>query len=66
MEHNKKYDLVFDIITNDKGIRKTIHSIAEVERDANGNPLKVTGVINDITIEKKAEDELNALNQNCL
>ena len=63
LEHNKKYDLVFDIITYDKGIRKTIHSIAELERDAQGNPLKITGVINDITIQKKAEDNLKALNQ---
>ncbi len=62
LEQNKKYDLVFDIITHDKGIRKTIHSIAEVERDTKGNPLKITGVINDITIQKKAENELYALN----
>ena len=63
LERNKTYDLVFDIITSDKGIRKTIHSIAEVERDAQGKPLKVTGVISDISKQKKSEDKLNALNQ---
>ncbi|MDY0104046.1 MAG: PAS domain S-box protein [Lentimicrobium sp.] len=63
VEHNKKYELVFDIITNDKGIRKTIHSIADIERDAQGNPLKITGVIIDITVQKNAEDNLKALNQ---
>ena len=49
LEEDKKYDLAFDILTHDKRIRKTIHSIAELERDARGNPLKVTGVISDIT-----------------
>ncbi|MCF8381370.1 MAG: PAS domain S-box protein [Bacteroidales bacterium] len=63
LENNRKYDLIFDIITYDKGIRKTIHSIADLEKDAQGNPLKITGVIIDITIQKKAEDELKALNQ---
>jgi len=66
LEHNKKYDLVFDILTYDKGIRKTIHSMAEVERDVNGNPSIVTGVIIDISIQKRAEDHLNALNQQLL
>jgi len=66
LEHDKKYDLVFDILTHDKGIRKTIHSIAEAERDTQGNPLKVTGVINDITRQKKADDKLKALNQQLL
>ncbi len=58
VEHNKPYDLVFDIITHDKGVRKTIHSIAEVERDDQGNPLKVTGVISDITEKRKLETYL--------
>lgn len=58
IEHDKKYDLEFDIITYDKGLRKTIHSIAEVERDAQGKPLKVTGVISDITQRKQAEKSL--------
>ena len=58
IEHNKKYDLTFDILTFDKGIRKTIHSIAEVERDVQGNLIKVTGVISDITKQHKAERAL--------
>ncbi len=58
IEHDKKYDLIFDIITFDKSIRKTIHSIAEAERDANGNVIKVVGVISDITKSKQVEDEL--------
>ena len=58
IEHDKKYDLIFDIVTADKGVRKTIHSIAEVERDAQGNAKKVTGVITDITEQKKIEKAL--------
>ena len=58
IEHNVKYDLEFDLISRDKGIRKTINSIAEVERDAHGNPIKIIGVINDITKRKKSEEAL--------
>jgi len=56
--HDKKYDLEFEIIPFDKTPRKTIHSIAELERDATNNPLRVRGVILDITERKKAEDIL--------
>ncbi len=56
--HGKKYDLVYEILTEDKGIQKIIHSIAELEKDAQGNPIKITGVINDITRQKKIEDDL--------
>jgi PAS domain S-box-containing protein len=55
VEHNKEYDLVFDIITNDNGIRKTIHSIAEAERDTQGNAMLITGVISDTSESKKKE-----------
>ncbi len=58
IEKNKKYDLVFDIITHDKGIRKKIHSIAEAEKDAQGNIIKITGVISDVTERLKVEKEL--------
>jgi PAS domain S-box-containing protein len=58
IEHDKKYDLVYDILTEDKGIRKTIYSIAELEKDTKGNPLKITGIINDITVQKETEEAL--------
>ena len=63
IENDKKYDLIFDIITNDKGIRKTVHSIAELEKDTQGNVIKVTGVINDITQSKQNEDNLKSQKQ---
>ena len=63
IEHNKKYDLVYDIITNDKGIRKTIHSIAEVNKDAQGNIKIISGVISDITKQQKTEKNIRELSQ---
>lgn len=58
IEHDKKYDLEFDVITYNEGIRKTIHSIAEAERDDQGNLLKVNGVITEVTEQKKVEKAL--------
>ena len=60
---NEKYDLEFDVITHNTRIRKTIHSIAEVERDSKGKPLRVTGVIEDITKRKKEEEEKNKIEE---
>lgn len=60
---DKPYDIIFDIITKDKGVRKTIHSIAELERSADGKPLKVTGVITDITDRTRAEKEIEKTKQ---
>ncbi|MCX8026931.1 MAG: PAS domain S-box protein [Thermodesulfovibrionales bacterium] len=58
IEQDKTYNLEFDIITKDTKERKTIICIAELERDSAGNPLKISGVIQDITERKKVEKEL--------
>lgn len=63
IEKNKEYNLEFDIITQDKKERKTIISIAELERDENGNPIKITGFIQDVTKRKQAENALNRKEQ---
>lgn len=55
IDHDKKYDIEFEIIPTDQSPRKIIHSIAELEKDASNNPLRVRGVILDITDRKKAE-----------
>ena len=55
------YDLEFQIITRDKGESKTIHSIATLERDPHGKPLKVSGLVHDITESKKAQEEIEKL-----
>lgn len=54
----KPYDIVFTIIPQNTQQKKVIHSIAEVLFDDKGNPLKVTGVLHDVTMQKQAESEL--------
>ena len=54
------YDLEFDIITKDTGKTKTVISIAELEKDAAGTPEKISGVIQDITRRKQAENALES------
>ena len=58
IEKGKPYDLEFKIITKDKGEPRFIHSQAILEKDENGNPLKVSGVIHDITNRKLIEKSL--------
>lgn len=58
IENYTPYDLEFEIITSGRGERRTVISRAEVERDASGNPLKVSGVIQDITERKQTEEAL--------
>ncbi len=59
---NTPYDLEFLIIPADGAPPKIIHSIARVERDAQGIPLKVRGVIQDVTDLKKKEESLRETN----
>jgi len=58
IEKNEPYNIIFDIIPRDSSGKKTIHSIAELVRYEKGNPVKVTGVLHDITEYKKSEEEL--------
>ncbi|BEQ13275.1 PAS domain-containing sensor histidine kinase [Desulfoferula mesophila] len=48
------YDLEFDIQPLSTTEIRTIRSIAEVERDDSGSPVKVSGVIQDITQQKQS------------
>ena len=61
IENNIPYDLEFEIITKDQKKHKIIHSIAELEKDKNGKPLKVSGLVHDITKQKKAQEEIEQL-----
>ena len=58
LEKGREYHLEFDIIAKDTRERKTILSIAELEKDKEGKPLKISGVIQDITKAKKAAEAL--------
>jgi PAS domain S-box-containing protein len=54
----KEYNLEYAINPVDGSAPRMIHSIARLERDAAGDPLRVRGVIQDITERKQAEEEL--------
>ena len=54
---NEAYDIEFEIDSNSKDGLTQIHSIAELVLDDSGNPVKVTGVIQDITERKRMEKE---------
>ena len=63
IEKNEPYNIVFDIIPRNSSEKRTIHSVAELVREKNGNPLIVTGVLRDITDRKLAEDEIKRKNE---
>ncbi len=52
------FDLETDIITRDSGERRTILSLAKVDRDETGHPQKILGVIQDITERRQTERAL--------
>ncbi|MDD4136938.1 MAG: PAS domain S-box protein [Methanoregula sp.] len=58
----KEYNLEYAIDPADGSASKMIHSIGRLERDDAGDPLKVRGVIQDITGRKQAEEELRFKN----
>jgi len=50
--------LEFNIIAQNSQEHKTVITMVELERDVEGNPLKINGVIQDITQRKNLEKEL--------
>jgi len=58
IDSGKPYDLEFEIRPADNTPPKVIISKAELEKDQNGNPLRVCGVIQDVTNRKRAEEAL--------
>ncbi|MBL4930736.1 EAL domain-containing protein [Clostridium paridis] len=58
-----KYDIEYRIIREDTNELRYIHSIADVEKDINGNSIRVIGVINDITDKVNYEIGLSNKNQ---
>lgn len=68
LEDNSKYDVEFRIKNTGMKEERYIHSMAELEYDDNGKPVRVLGVIQDITDNKlyelklmNANEELTAL-----
>lgn len=68
LTQNQPYDLEFQILHGFTNELRSIHSIAEVVKDEKGKPVKVIGVIQDITLQKQLENKLrilsNAIEQN--
>lgn len=59
------YDIEYDIINKKTKEVLTLHSTAEIHKDEEGNPIYLTGIIQDITERKKNQQEL-AINKNNL
>ena len=58
ISEGREYNLEFTINPVDSSDPRVIQSIAKLEKDPDDNPLKVVGVIQNITERKKAEDAL--------
>ena len=56
----ERFDLDYPIIRFGDGVRRWLHGTGEIQWDAEGRPLALTGVIQDITDRKQAEDALRA------
>jgi PAS domain S-box-containing protein len=63
IEAGKPYDLEFEIYPRNASEPKIIASLAQLQYDEHCQPLKVVGVIQDITERKRAEEEIRSLNQ---
>lgn len=58
----QEYNLEYVINPADGSASKVIHSIARLNKDTDGNPLRVIGVIHDITERKRGEEEISFKN----
>ena len=61
IEKNIPYDLEFVIHPVSGPKTRTIRSVAEIIRDDSGAPMKVAGVVQDITEQKNAQEEKQSL-----
>ncbi|PKL59856.1 MAG: hypothetical protein CVV33_05695, partial [Methanomicrobiales archaeon HGW-Methanomicrobiales-4] len=58
----REYDIEININPCDGSSSKVVHSIARLEKDDKNNPVKVVGVIQDISRRKRDEDEITFKN----
>ncbi len=58
LAQKERHDIEFKINRMDTGQEVSIHSIAELELDQSGTPVKVVGIVQDITERKKLEEKL--------
>ena len=57
LKYDEPYDVEFCIRSARDGGTRTVHSIAVAERDEEGRPLRVVGVLQDITLRRRVEEE---------
>lgn len=62
IEHDKKYNIELIINPADGSRLKWISAVAELEKDADGKPIRIMGVLQDITERKLVEKEIKKLN----
>ncbi|MCX6700473.1 MAG: PAS domain S-box protein [Methanomicrobiales archaeon] len=63
LNSKRDYDIEITINPRDGSSQRVVHSIARLETDAQANPLKVMGIIQDITERRRAEYTLQRVNQ---
>ena len=56
IEKGKRFDLEYQIIPRGSSAPRWVWSVADVERDQSGDPVLVTGVIQDVTERRHAQD----------
>jgi PAS domain S-box-containing protein len=66
IERDAEYNLEYHVRPRDLGPVRIVRSIAELSRDPTGRPIKVVGVIQDITERRQAEARLRRLNNELL
>lgn len=57
LRENAPYDVEFSVRRINDGEVRRVHSLAVAERDAEGRPLRVSGVLQDITEKRRLEEE---------
>ena len=63
IEKGTEYNVEYEIAPADGGPHKFIHSVAELERDEDGRPIKVIGIIQDVTELRKSDARLRRMNR---
>ncbi|GAB6041880.1 PAS domain S-box protein [Endothiovibrio diazotrophicus] len=58
IENDREYDIEFEIRPRNGAEPRILASVARLQRDGQGNPLKVAGVVQDITARKQAGEAL--------
>ncbi|MGI1658923.1 MAG: HD domain-containing phosphohydrolase [Desulfitobacterium sp.] len=55
---DERYDVKFRINRQSDGEERILHSVAILDRDSDGTPLKVIGVLQDVTEQERTEEQM--------